>query len=100
MIREIHGEAQAEFLAAIDYYAAMSAELGERFYFEIERLMIDVCATPRRFRQYDPPARRHISRDFPYALIYLEREGHVWIVAVMPLRREPAYWKHRLGSAS
>jgi hypothetical protein len=31
VIREIHGEAQAEFLAAIDYYAAMSAELGERF---------------------------------------------------------------------
>jgi hypothetical protein len=43
-------------LAAIDYYAAISADLGERFYAEIERLMKEVCAAPRRFRKYDPPA--------------------------------------------
>jgi hypothetical protein len=94
--REIHVEAQAEFLAAIDHYSAISAELGERFYAEMERLIREVCAAPRRFRQYDPPARRHLSQDFPFAVIYLEREDHIWILAVMPLRREPDYWKHRL----
>lgn len=97
MNRDIHEEAQAEFLAALDHYVAISPSLGERFYAEIERLMNDVCAAPRRFRQYDPPVRRHIGRDFPFAIIYLEREDHVWIVAVMPLRRAPDYWKHRLS---
>ena len=97
MNRQIHEEAQAEFLEAIDYYASVSPELGERFYAEIERLMAEVCAAPRRFRKYDPPARRHIARGFPFAVVYLEREDHVWIVAVMPMRREPGYWKHRLG---
>jgi len=65
--REIHAQAQSKFLAAIDHYASISAELGERFYAEIERLTQEVCAAPRRFRQYDPPARRHLSRDFPFA---------------------------------
>ena len=97
MNREIHEEAQAEFLAALDYYAAISPELGARFYDEIERLMLEVCATPRLFRSYDPPARRHLGADFPYAIVYLEREDHVWIIAVMPLRRAPDYWKHRLN---
>jgi len=95
--REIHEEAQAEFHEALDHYAGISPELGSRFYDEIERLMREVCAAPQRFRQYDPPARRHIGHDFPYAVVYLERPGHVWIVAVMHLHREPDYWKRRLA---
>lgn len=71
MNREIHEEAQDEFLAALDHYATISPDLGERFYDEIERLMREVCAAPQRFRKYDPPARRHLGRDFPYAVIYL-----------------------------
>ena len=97
MYRAIHEEAQAEFLDALEYYSSISNDLAERFYAEIERLMKDVCAAPRRFRKYDPPARRHLGRDFPYAVVYLERDDHVWIIAVMPLRRHPDYWKHRLG---
>ncbi len=97
MNRSIHEEAQAKFLAALDHYASISADLGERFYAEIERLMTEACATPRRFRQYDPPARRHLARDFPFAVVYIENADHVSIIAVMPLRREPGYWKHRLS---
>jgi hypothetical protein len=40
--------------------------------------------------------RRHLADDFPYALLYLEEPESVWIVAVMPLSRDPDYWKHRL----
>lgn len=97
MTREIHREAQEEFLSALDYYAAISPALGERLYAEIESLISEVCAAPRRFRRYDPPARRHLGRDFPYAIVYLEKEDHVWIVAVMCLKREPGYWRHRIG---
>ena len=87
MNRHIHEEAQAEFLDALDHYASISADLGERFYAEIEYLIKEVCAAPKRFRQYDPPARRHLARDFPFAVVYIENEDHVSIIAVMPLRR-------------
>ena len=69
---------------------------GVRFYREMERLFREVCADPQRFRKFDPPARRHFSRDFPYAVIFLEQPGCIWIVAVMHMKRRPGYWRTRL----
>jgi hypothetical protein len=74
----------------------IGAELGGRFYDEIERLIGEVCAAPRRFRRIDGDIRRHLANDFPFALLYLDEPDGVWIVAVMPLKREPGYWKQRL----
>mgnify|MGYP001552169731 CR=1 FL=1 len=42
--------------------------------------------------------RRILADGFPYALLYLDESDTVWIVAVMPLKRDPSYWRHRLGS--
>jgi hypothetical protein len=30
-------------------------------------------------------------------MLYPDEPDGVWIVAVMPLKREPGYWKRRLG---
>lgn len=92
-----HPEADAEYADAAQYYAECGADLGGRFYDEIERVIAEIVKAPHRFRLYDPPARRYLARDFPYAVVYIDEPERVWIVAVMPLRREPDYWKHRLG---
>lgn len=92
-----HPEADAEYAAAAAYYAGQGGpELGGRFYDEIERIIAEITATPGLFRAYDPPARRNIARHFPFAVVYLNEPDRVWILAVMPLRRHPDYWKHRL----
>lgn len=88
--------ADAEYAEAAHNYAGISAELGGRFYDEIERLIAEICADPGRFRKFASPARRHFSRVFPYAVIYLDRPDHVWIVAIMHFKRHPASWKKRL----
>ena len=93
----LHPEADAELAKAVRYYSEVSSEVGERFYHEMERLFREVCADPERFRKFDSPARRHFSRDFPYAVIYLEKPDHLWIVAVMHMKRRPGYWRERLG---
>ena len=93
----LHPDADAEFADAVRYYSEIDPDLGVRFYREIERLIRDVCAHPERFRKFDPPARRHISAEFPYAVIYLEKPDHVWIVAVIHLIRKPGYWRERLA---
>ena len=67
-----------------------------RFFDEIEGLLLDIRRTPDRYRHFDPPARRHFSDVFPYAVIYLEREDYLWMVALMHMKREPGYWKERL----
>lgn len=92
-----HPEADTEYAAAAEYYAAISPELGGRFYDEIERLLQEVRSAPARFRQHDPPARRNISRTFPYAVVYLDEPDCVWILAIMHLHRDPNYWKPRIA---
>lgn len=92
----IHPEADAELAEAVSYYAAIETELGIRIYREMERLIHEACEDPQRFFKFDPPARRHFSSSFPYALIYLDKPDHVWIVAVMHMKRRPGYWKRRI----
>ena len=93
-----HPEADEEYAEAAAYYAEQGGpDLGGRFYDEIERVIAEIAAAPHRFRRYDPPARRNLARDFPFAVVYLDEPDRVWILAVMPLRRHPDYWKHRLA---
>ena len=94
----LHPEADEEFAGASRYYSEVSPELGQRFYREMERLFLEICAAPNRFRRFDPPARRHFSRDFPYAVIFLDKPDFIWIVALMHMKRGPGYWRERLGS--
>ena len=92
----LHREALEEFDAAAAHYAKIDPALGQRFYDAVDRLIADACASPGTFRYISKPARRHFACDFPYGIIYLERPDDIWIVAVMPLKREPSYWKQRL----
>lgn len=92
-----HPEASQEFLAALEYYAAIRPELGERLEGEIQRLVELICRDPQRFVRYHPPAQRALSPEFPYSVVYLDEPDRVWIVAVMHAKREPGYWTRRLG---
>ena len=93
----LHPAADEEFAAAVRYYSEISPELGVRFYREMERLLREACAKPERYWKFDPPARRHLSGDFPYAIVFLEKPEHVWVVAVMHMKRRPGYWRGRLA---
>lgn len=92
----LHPAADEDFAAAVQYYADIDPDLGFRFYREIERLITNVCDHPERYREFDPPARRHFSFEFPFALIYIVKPDYVWIVAVMHMKREPGFWRERL----
>ena len=76
----------------------ISGELGSRFYDEMSGVFRRILARPFGYKQFDPPARRAFTDGFPYAAIYVTRPDVVWIVAVMHVRREPNYWKGRLGT--
>lgn len=93
----LHPEADQEYAEAAQHYAEISPELGVRFYDEIERLIAEACNAPATFRQIHPPVRRHFTCEFPYGILYVERADDIWILAVMPLHREPNYWVRRLG---
>jgi toxin ParE1/3/4 len=93
---DFHPEAEEEYVQAVDYYANIEPNLGNRLYDEIERLIREVRRQPKRFFEFSPPARRALSQDFPYFVIYLEQPDRIWIVAVMHAKRRPGYWRQRL----
>ncbi len=83
-------------MVAAERYARISPALGIRFYEEIERLIADVCTQPTLYRRHAGEIRRHFSTVFPFGVLYHDRRDHVWILAVIPMRRAPDYWLHRL----
>ena len=64
-----HPEAEREHTEAANYYFKINPDLSVRFYDEIERLILEARTQPDRFRMFDPPARRHFSDVFPYAVL-------------------------------
>ncbi len=89
-----------EYAAAARHYSSISTELGQSFYQEIERVIGNVRRHPDRYLNFQPPARRALANRFPYSVVYLDEPDQVWILAVMHAKREPAYWRERLGSGS
>lgn len=92
-----HPDAEVEYVQAAEYYAAIDSSLGVRFYDEIERLIHQVRRQPDRFLRFSVPARRALSRQFPYSVVYLTEPDRIWIVAVMHAKRRPGYWRERLA---
>lgn len=93
----LHPEADGEFLLAQQRYTDANPPLGRRFYDEITSVLGRITQHPLRYKQFDPPARRLFANGFPYAVIYVARLDAIWIIAVMHVRREPGYWKGRIG---
>jgi plasmid stabilization system protein ParE len=91
-----HPEAGEEYTQAVQYYAAITPELGGGFHEEIERLIQEVCHQPDRFLRLSPRARRALARKFPYSVVYRDEPDRVWIVAVAHAKRRPSYWRQRL----
>jgi toxin ParE1/3/4 len=92
-----HPEARLELTEAGRHYAEISPGLAQRFYAEMDEVIIEACERPALRRMFDPPARRHFGPLFPFAVIYLDQPGKVWVVAVMHFKRRPGYWRERLA---
>lgn len=96
----LHPAADSEFAEAVAHYSEVSFELADRFVRHVTALVRQAWAYPKRFRIFDPPARRHFARGFPYAILYLDHSDRIWIVAVMHFKQRPGYWRERISERS
>ena len=60
------------------------------------RLVAEIEAAPQLQRPWRHGTRRHFNREFPYALIYVERPDRIMLLAVAHFKRRPDYWRERL----
>jgi plasmid stabilization system protein ParE len=92
-------QAQLELLAAISYYEAERAGLGQRFKDEVDRSLLWIAAHPDLHRARSGGYRRMNLRVFPYYIPYIIRGETVWILAVAHGSRRPEYWIGRKSTS-
>ena len=91
-----HPEAEAEFLAAIDYYEGCEPGLGYDFSIEVHSTIENILSFPKAWPILEEDIRRCLTRRFPYGIVYSQDGDVIFILAVMHLHRDPDYWKDRL----
>jgi toxin ParE1/3/4 len=94
-------EAVTEMEAAAEWYERRQRGLARRFLDEIERIQEAIVERPASFPRLDLPSvhlsiRRALLYRFPYALVFLDRENDVRVLAVAHTKRRPSYWLNRL----
>jgi toxin ParE1/3/4 len=94
---EFHDEAAAEYDAAFDWYMQRSSDSALRFDSEVAKAITQISQSPKRWAAGSHGTRRFLLRQFPFILIYCERQaGDILIVAVAHASRKPGFWKTRL----
>jgi len=95
-----HPDAQAEFDDAIDFYEEREIGLGVEFASDVFDAIDRAVSYPRGWSEIAPGIRRCQTQRFPYGVLYsVESSELLFVLAVMHLHREPAYWKDRQGSS-
>lgn len=94
-----HPEARAEFLHEVQYYAAISPRLAERYDRAVHAAETAAATAPEAWPKYKHKTRRVVERRFKFSLVYLHTDSEVHVVAVARTNRKPGYWKARLVDA-
>lgn len=88
--------AEQELNDAAQYYELESPGLGNAFLAEAQRCCDGIVEYPEAGPVALGSIRRRLVRRFPYAILYSVRPDAIRVLAVMNLKRRPAYWIGRL----
>jgi len=92
-------EAIREAREAATFYEDCQSGLGRAFLDAIEAAFPEIIRHPSLWRRIKGRFRRYLLPRFPYGLIYAIAEDHIYIAAVMHLKRKPGYWIARVRTA-
>ena len=95
MLVSFHDLAKVELNEAAQYYERESPGLGDAFVTEVERCTDAIVRYPGAGLVVHGSIRRRLVRRFPYALLYRVKPAGIRVLAVMNLKRRPAYWVGR-----
>ena len=96
----VHDLAEAELLAAAEWYEERERGLGERFLSEYQGTLERILRVPRRFAKLETTrSRRKLRRcfiqRFPYYVGYEIVGSEINVLSVAHMKRRPNYWIRR-----
>jgi plasmid stabilization system protein ParE len=94
-------EAVVELTEAASWYEARQPGLAIRFLQEIDQAGHAIRSRPLSFPRLanmaaDLVVRRALLPRFPYALVFLELQAEIRVLAIAHAKRHPNYWLNRL----
>lgn len=92
---DFHRLADQELNDAAQYYERESMGLGLAFLTEVERSVEMILQHPEAAPAVLGNVRRTLLRRFPYGVLYSIKPNGIRILAIMNLKRRPAYWVGR-----
>ena len=93
---EITQEAEADYRAAIDYYASDSLEPARAFAREFRAAVALLRERPLIGTPYEEGTRRKVLSRLPFAIIYDVQPEMITVIAVAHHSRDPEYWLDRV----
>lgn len=88
--------ARKELLEAVEYYNGERPGLGFEFAAEFKNTVLRIVEYPDAWQKMSSRSRRCPMNRFPYAVLYHFNAGHILIVAVMHMKRNPESWEKRV----
>ena len=103
MTRRLRIEAEVldELEAPIGWYDEQRPGLGDELLEEVDATFAAlergaVASVPARPGRKRRDVRRLMLARFPYAIVFIEHDDEVRVLAVAHHRRRPGYWRHRV----
>ena len=88
-------EAEAEIVAAYDYYEMVTKGLGNAFLLAVEACFDGIQRAVEMYAVLHKDIRRGLLRRFPYGIFYLVEPEQIVILACFHARRDPKQWQRR-----
>jgi toxin ParE1/3/4 len=88
-------EAQADLLAARDWYEQRRPGLGEAFADAVEQLLARIQAMPQLYRIAGQDVRWGKVRKYPYVIYFRMLPDRIEVIAVLHGFRDPRAWQDR-----
>jgi hypothetical protein len=90
-----HPDAEVELSEAIEWYESREPGLGLDFAAQVHAAIQRALAFPLAWQEMGNGIRRALVHRFPYGVLYVPDQDHMFIIAVMHLHRQPGYWQDR-----
>ena len=97
----LSSEAVEELFEAAAWYRDQQPGLELEFLAEVDRILPLLETSPASFPRVlglpvDLEIRRALLPRFPYALVFMETQRDIRVLAVAHLKRRPGYWLNRV----
>ncbi len=93
-----HRDAELEMIDTAAWYESQNEGLGKHFLASVQDSIQRIQITPQLFPLVEGDVRRCLTNTFPFSVLFRIQIDSCIIVAIMHHRREPDYWKSRLGA--